>query len=83
MGHTLTVRNISKRAFARFSEVARRNHRNPEAHVRFLIEREAEQDPLDTCGEILDYDSQRPAPDVKVAEIEAFQARRGRRSNRP
>ena len=37
---TLTVRNLDDDVMARLAELAAANHRNVEAHVRFLIERD-------------------------------------------
>src|SRR5258706_4796768 len=83
MGKTLTIRNIPEPVYQRFAEVARKNHRNAEAHGRFIIERETEQQPAETGGDLLAAYAQMPPPNVDVAEIESFQARRGQRSNRP
>jgi hypothetical protein len=83
MSKTLTIRNIPEPVYHRFTELARKSHRNAEAHGRFLIERETQSEPLDTCGEILDAYAELPPPNVEVADIEAYQANRGRRSRRP
>jgi hypothetical protein len=83
MGKTLTIRNIPEPIYNRFAEMARKSHRNAEAHGRFLIERETQQEPLETCGEILDAYAELPLPKVDVATIEFHQASRGRRSRRP
>jgi hypothetical protein len=83
MSKTLTIRNIDEPAWHRFVQVARKNHRNAEAHARFLVEREAGQLPAETGEDLLAAYAQMPPPEVDVAEIERFQAGRGRRSNRP
>jgi len=82
MGKTLTIRNIPELVYQRFAEAARKNHRNAEAHGRFLIERETEREPLETCGDILDAYAELPPPKVAVEDIESHQASRGRRSRR-
>ena len=79
---TLTVRNLEDEMFDEFAARARQQQRNPEAHARFLIEREA-SGAAETCGELLDWIESQPAPEVEIAAIDAFQAGRGRRSNRP
>jgi hypothetical protein len=83
MSKTLTIRNIPEKVYSRFTEMARKSHRNAEAHGRFLIERETQREPLETCGEILDAYAGLPPPKVEVADIEFHQASRGRRSRRP
>ncbi len=80
---TLTVRNLKDDVIQRFAELAAANHRNAEAHARFLIEREVSAQPADTCGEILDWLWSTPAPDVDIKVIDRILATRGRRSNRP
>jgi len=83
MSKTLTIRNIPEQVYQRFAEVARKSHRNAEAHGRFLIERETELEPLETCGDILDAYAKAPPPNATVEDIEFHQASRGRRSRRP
>lgn len=83
MSKTLTIRNIPDRVYRRFTEMAQKNHRNAEAHGRFLIEQATESAPLETCGEILDAYAELPPPKVTVEAIESYQAGRGRRSKRP
>ncbi len=83
MSKTLTIRNNPDSVYQRFVAIARRNHRNAEAHGRFLIELETEQQPLETCGELLEAYLAEPPPKVDVKTIEKYQASRGRRSSRP
>ena len=83
MGKTLTIRNIPEQVYLRFTELARKSHRNAEAHGRYLIERATESEPLETCGDILDAYAGFPPPNVDVETIELHQASRGRRSSRP
>jgi hypothetical protein len=80
---TITVRNLDDEVAERLAEVAAANHRNAEAHVRFLIEKEVACAPADTCGDLLDRLWAAPAPNVDVKAIDTYLARRGRRSNRP
>jgi plasmid stability protein len=80
---TLVIRNIPEAVFERFTEIARRNHRNTEAHGRFLLERESLEQPAETGEELLAVHERMSPPDVDPAEIESFQKKRGRRSNRP
>jgi hypothetical protein len=80
---TITVRNLDDDVAERLAEVAAANHRNTEAHVRFLIEREVSAAPAETGGELLERIWSEPAPEVDLKAIEAFQTSRGRRSNRP
>lgn len=81
----ITIRNLPEKVLERLGEVARANHRNSEAHVRFLIEREvaAAAAPADTCGELAERIWAEPAPDVDVKAVDSYLAARGRRSNRP
>jgi plasmid stability protein len=83
MGKTLTIRNIPEDVYDRFAAVARSQHRNAEAHGRFLIEQATLREPLDTCGQLLDAYATLPPPNVAVEKIESYQASRGRRSPRP
>lgn len=80
---TITVRNLEDEVAERLAQVAADNHRNTEAHVRFLIEREVAAAPAETGGELLDRIWAEPAPEVDLKAVEAFQAARGRRSHRP
>ena len=80
---TLTVRRLPEDVLARFTEVAEQNHRNAEAHARFLIEREVAGSPADTCGELAARIWADPAPDVDVKRVDEYLAARGRRSDRP
>lgn len=82
MSKTLTIRNIAEPAWERFVQVAQKNHRNPEAHARYLVEREAESQPAETGEDLLTAYAQMPAPEVNPDAIESFQASRGRRSTR-
>ena len=82
MGKTLTIRNIPEPIYRQFAEMARKNHRNVEAHGRFLIEQEARRGSLETCGDILDTYAEFPSPDVAADAIESYQTSRGGRSKR-
>ncbi|MSU58834.1 MAG: hypothetical protein EXS35_11830 [Pedosphaera sp.] len=79
----IVVRNLTAEVLERFKEVAASNHRNAEAHARFLIEREVSAAPADTCGELAERIWADPAPDVDVKKVDSYLATRGRRSNRP
>jgi plasmid stability protein len=80
---TLTVRNLEDEVAARFAELAAANHRNAEAHARFLIEREVSAQPADTGGELADRVWGDPAPEVDLKAVDAYLTTRGRRSARP
>jgi plasmid stability protein len=80
---TLTVRNLEDEVAARFAEVAAANHRNAEAHARFLIEREVSAQPADTGGELSERVWSDPAPAVDLKAVDSYLAHRGRRSPRP
>jgi hypothetical protein len=54
------IRNIPEPVYQRFAAVARKSDRNAEAHGRFLIERETEQTPLETCGGMPDAYAELP-----------------------
>jgi hypothetical protein len=78
---TLTIRGIPEKVYYKFTDVAKRNHRNAEAHGRWLIHREAEG-PAETGEDLLTAYAELPPPDVDVSAIERLQTSRGRRSNR-
>ena len=80
---TITVRNLPDDVHSRLVELASANHRNVEAHVRYLIEREVATAPVDTCGDLVDRIWNEPAPEVDLKTIDKYLATRGRRSNRP
>jgi len=77
------VRNLDDEVMARLAELATANHRNVEAHVRFLIEREVAATPAETAGELAERVWTDPAPEVDLKAIDRYLALRGRRSNRP
>lgn len=79
---TLTVRNLAEDVYEQFTERAREQQRNAEAHARHLIEREA-FGTAETCGELLDWIEGQPAPEVNDSLLATFASQRGRRSNRP
>ena len=79
---SLTVRNLDDQVMARLAELAAANHRNVEAHVRFLIEREVAATPAETAGELADRVWTDAAPEVDLKAINRYVASRGRRSNR-
>ena len=83
MSKTLTIRNIADTAWEKFRQAAKKNHRNPEAHARYLVEREGEQQAAETGEDLMAAYAQMPPPEVETAAIETFQASRGRKSNRP
>lgn len=79
---TLTVRGLDESVYDQFAKRAREQHRNPEAHARFVIEREATGQTLETCGELLDWIESQPAPQVDETVLANFEQQRKRRSPR-
>jgi len=79
----ILIRDVPDEVNAELVSQAKRNRRSKEKHALYLIERALSFQPAETCGELLEAIWSAPAPEVKVEDIDAYLATRGRRSNRP